>query len=209
MHRNIRPGRGCLPATNIVLLLLCLMYLLTYIDRVNVSTASNVFEKELNLNKTEVGFIFSVFAYPYLIFQIIGGYRLRQQTFTLSSFLQSQVPGYEPPKLLGKKVLLHGHCHHRAVLSFTHEETLIKRMGVELKSLDSGCCGMAGPFGFEKSKFKVSQALGERVLLPAVRDADPSTLVVTDGFSCREQVEQNTGRRPLHIAELLRLGVVG
>ena len=61
-------------ATNIVLLLLCLMYLLTYIDRVNVSTASNVFEKELNLNKTEVGFIFSVFAYPYLIFQIIGGY---------------------------------------------------------------------------------------------------------------------------------------
>lgn len=61
-------------ATNTVLLLLCLMYLLTYIDRVNVSTSSNVFEKELNLNKTEVGFIFSVFAYPYLIFQIIGGY---------------------------------------------------------------------------------------------------------------------------------------
>ena len=60
--------------TNIVLLLLCLMYLLTYIDRVNVSTASNLFEKELGLNKTEVGFIFSVFAYPYLIFQIIGGY---------------------------------------------------------------------------------------------------------------------------------------
>jgi sugar phosphate permease len=63
-----------LAATNIVLLLLCLMYLLTYIDRVNVSTASNLFEKELGLNKTEVGFIFSVFAYPYLIFQIIGGY---------------------------------------------------------------------------------------------------------------------------------------
>jgi MFS family permease len=61
-------------ATHIVLLLLCLMYLLTYVDRVNVSTASNVFEKELNLNKTEVGLIFSVFAYPYLFFQIIGGY---------------------------------------------------------------------------------------------------------------------------------------
>ena len=68
---------------------------------------------------------------------------------------------------------------------------------------------MAGPFGFEKSKFKISQALGERVLLPAVRGADPNTLVVTDGFSCREQVEQNTERRPLHIAELLRLGVGG
>jgi Fe-S oxidoreductase len=134
-------------------------------------------------------------------------HRLRQQTFTLSGFLQTQVPGYEPPKLSGKKVLLHGHCHHRAVLPFGQEEALIKRMGVELKSLDSGCCGMAGPFGFEESKFKVSQALGERVLLPAVRGADPDTLVVTDGFSCREQVEQNTGRRPLHVAELLRLGI--
>jgi FAD/FMN-containing dehydrogenase/Fe-S oxidoreductase len=134
-------------------------------------------------------------------------HRLRQQTFTLSSFLQTQVPGYEPPKLSGTKVLLHGHCHHRAVLPFSQEEALIKRMGVELKSLDSGCCGMAGPFGFEESKFKVSQAVGERALLPAVRSADPDTLVVTDGFSCREQVEQNTGRKPLHVAELLRLGI--
>jgi FAD/FMN-containing dehydrogenase/Fe-S oxidoreductase len=136
-------------------------------------------------------------------------HRLRQQTFTLSSFLQTQAQGYEPPKLPGKKVLLHGHCHHRAVLPFSHEEALIKRMGVELKSLDSGCCGMAGPFGFEESKFKISQALGERVLLPAVRAADPDTLVVTDGFSCREQVEQNTSRRPLHVAELLRLAQRG
>ncbi len=63
-----------LSASNIVLFLLGLMYLLTYIDRVNVSTASNVFEKELNLSKTEVGLIFSAFAYPYLIFQIVGGY---------------------------------------------------------------------------------------------------------------------------------------
>jgi MFS family permease len=61
-------------ASNIVLFLLCLMYLLTYIDRVNVSTASNVFEKELHLDKTQVGFVFSAFAYPYLLFQIVGGY---------------------------------------------------------------------------------------------------------------------------------------
>jgi Fe-S oxidoreductase len=134
-------------------------------------------------------------------------HRLRQQTFTLSTFLQTQARGYEPPKLPGTKVLLHGHCHHRAVLPFSHEEALLKRMGVALKSLDSGCCGMAGPFGFEKTKFNISQALGERVLLPAVRAADPETLVVTDGFSCREQIEQNTDRKPLHIAELLRLGL--
>jgi sugar phosphate permease len=76
MHDATRPPtrKKLLSATNVVLLLLCLMYLLTYIDRVNVSTASNVFEKELGLNKTQVGFIFSAFAYPYLIFQIIGGY---------------------------------------------------------------------------------------------------------------------------------------
>ena len=81
-------------------------------------------------------------------------------------------------------------------------------MGVERKSLDSGCCGMAGPFGFEKGKIAVSQALGERVLLPAVRSADPDTIVITDGFSCREQIVQNTDREPLHIAEVLRMAQV-
>jgi Fe-S oxidoreductase len=131
-------------------------------------------------------------------------HRLRQQTFTLSSFLQTQTE-YEPPRLPGKKILLHGHCHHKAMLRFVDEETLLKRMGVALNSLDSGCCGMAGPLGFEKAKVTISQALGERVLLPAIRSADPDTIVVTDGFSCREQIVQNTNRTPLHIAEVLRM----
>jgi Fe-S oxidoreductase len=134
-------------------------------------------------------------------------HRLRQQTFTFSSFLQTQVPNYEPPKIPGRKVLLHGHCHHKAVLKFSDEEALLRRMGVELKSLDSGCCGMAGPFGFEKIKINIAQALGERVLLPAVRAADSDTIVVTDGFSCREQIVQNTDREPLHIAEVLRMAL--
>ncbi|MSU66105.1 MAG: FAD-binding oxidoreductase [Opitutus sp.] len=132
------------------------------------------------------------------------GEKLRQQTFALSEFLQSKAANYTPPKLTGQKVVLHGHCHHKSVLRFSDEEALLKRMGVELKSLDSGCCGMAGPFGFEEDKFEVSQALGERVLLPAVRAAAASTLVVTDGFSCREQIVQNTTREPLHIAEVLQ-----
>jgi len=134
-------------------------------------------------------------------------HRLRQQTFTLSSFLQSEALGYEPPRLPGRKVLLHGHCHDKAVLKFADEEALLKRMGVELKSLDSGCCGMAGPFGFEQAKITISQALGERVLLPAVRAAEPDTIVITDGFSCREQIVQNTNREPLHIAEVLRMAM--
>jgi Fe-S oxidoreductase len=66
---------------------------------------------------------------------------------------------------------------------------------------------MAGPFGFEKEKFAVSQAIGERVLLPAVRSAAPETLIVSDGFSCREQIEQATGRKPLHVADLLQLAL--
>jgi FAD/FMN-containing dehydrogenase/Fe-S oxidoreductase len=133
------------------------------------------------------------------------GQRLRQQTFALSEFLQTKSADYTPPPLPGRKVLLHGHCHHKAVLRFADEEALLRRMGVELISLDSGCCGMAGPFGFEREKFEVSQALGDRVLLPAVRAATEETIVVTDGFSCREQIVQNTDCRPLHIAEVLQL----
>jgi len=76
-----------------------------------------------------------------------------------------------------------------------------------VKSLDSGCCGMAGPFGFEKEKFAVSQILGERVLLPAVRAAGMDEIIIADGFSCREQITQNSSRVPLHVAEVLQLAL--
>jgi Fe-S oxidoreductase len=130
--------------------------------------------------------------------------RLRNQVFLLSEFLQHHAPGFEPPRL-SRKVLLHGHCHHKALMKMNDEESLLRKMGVELQSLDSGCCGMAGPFGFEKEKYAVSQAIGERVLLPAVRQAQPETLIVSDGFSCREQIRQSTGRQALHLAEVLQL----
>jgi FAD/FMN-containing dehydrogenase/Fe-S oxidoreductase len=132
--------------------------------------------------------------------------RLRQQTFLLSEFLEKHAPGYEPPRL-GRKVLLHGHCHHKALMKMTAEESLLRRMGTELQPLDAGCCGMAGPFGFEKDKYQVSQAVGERVLLPAVRRAAPDTLIVSDGFSCREQILQGTGREAIHLAEALKLAL--
>jgi Fe-S oxidoreductase len=101
--------------------------------------------------------------------------------------------------------LLHGHCHHKSLMKMGDEESLLRKMGADLQSLDSGCCGMAGPFGFEKEKFAVSQAIGERVLLPAVRKAAADTLIVSDGFSCREQVLQATGRRAIHLAEAIHL----
>ena len=92
-------------------------------------------------------------------------------------------------------------------MKMTDEESLLRKMGVELESLDAGCCGMAGPFGFEADKYAVSQAIGERVLLPAVRRAAPDTLIVSDGFSCREQILQATGRRAIHLAEAMRLAL--
>jgi Fe-S oxidoreductase len=129
---------------------------------------------------------------------------LRDRVFLLSEFLEHRAPGFEPPRL-SRKVLLHGHCHHKALMKMSNEESLLRKMGVELQSLDSGCCGMAGPFGFETEKYAVSQAIGERVLLPAVRQAQPETLIVSDGFSCREQILQATGRQALHLAEVLQL----
>lgn len=132
--------------------------------------------------------------------------RLEEQTFLLSEFLEHQVAGYSPPPL-SQRVLLHGHCHHKALMKFADEESLLRRMGVELFSPDSGCCGMAGPFGFDKGKFALSQAIGERVLLPAVRNSDSETIIVSDGFSCREQILQGTGRKAIHLAEVIQLAL--
>jgi len=132
--------------------------------------------------------------------------KLRSQTFLLSEFLQNYAPDYRPPKL-STKVLLHGHCHQKALMKMNHEEALLRSLGAEVQSPDSGCCGMAGPFGFQKDKFEVSQAVAERVLLPAVRNAAQGTLIVADGFSCREQVLQGTGKPAIHLAEVLKMAL--
>jgi len=112
--------------------------------------------------------------------------RLAKQTFQLSEFL-ARLDGYEPPALQGN-ALLHGHCHHKATGGIAPERELLEKMGLEVEELDSGCCGMAGGWGYEH--YDVSMACGERVLLPRVREASPETLVVADGFSCKSQIEQ-------------------
>jgi Fe-S oxidoreductase len=129
--------------------------------------------------------------------------RLRDQTLLLSQFLVRHAPDFQPPDHSGQKIVLHGHCHHKSAMKMTDEVAILRRTGADVDLLDSGCCGMAGPFGFEREKFEVSQSLGERVLLPAVRSATPDTILVADGFSCREQISQNTPRRALHFAEVI------
>ena len=81
-------------------------------------------------------------------------------------------------------------------------------MGLELEVLESGCCGMAGYFGYEKGEhYNVSVKAGERVLLPKVRGADKETLIIADGFSCKEQIKQETNREGLHLAEIIQMAL--
>lgn len=131
--------------------------------------------------------------------------KLRSQTYLFSEFLVNQAE-YRPPQLK-RKALVHGHCHHKSVLKFDSEFELLRRTGLDFQVLDSGCCGMAGSFGFEADKYDVSVKIGERVLLPAVRNAAADTLIITDGFSCYQQIEGLTGRRALHIAEVLQMAI--
>jgi Fe-S oxidoreductase len=131
--------------------------------------------------------------------------KLKEQTFLLSEFLINQAD-YHPPQLK-RKAIVHAHCHHKSVLKFDSESELLKRTGLDFHVLDSGCCGMAGSFGFEAEKYEVSVKIGERILLPAVRSADPDTLIITDGFSCYQQIEGLTGRKALHIAEVLQMAI--
>jgi FAD/FMN-containing dehydrogenase/Fe-S oxidoreductase len=129
--------------------------------------------------------------------------RLAKQTFHFAEFLARE-DGYEPPQLAGR-ALLHGHCHGRATQGLEPERKLLERVGLDVDVPDSGCCGMAGAWGYERDHFDVSVRCAERVLLPAVRDAAPQTLLVASGFSCRSQVEQLAGPKPLHVGQVLRL----
>ncbi len=132
--------------------------------------------------------------------------RLKQQTFLLSEMLADHAPHYRPPTL-HRKAVVQGHCHHKAVMKFTAEEEVLEAMELDYEIPPSGCCGMAGAFGFEREHYDIAMQCGERVILPAVRAADPDTLIIADGFSCREQIAQGTRRTALHLADVLRLAM--
>lgn len=126
--------------------------------------------------------------------------KLSRQTYLLSEFLLMH--DVEIPKL-SKKAIVHMHCHHRAVMGIQSEERILQKMGLDFQILDSGCCGMAGSFGFEEDHFQLSRDIGELVLLPPIRDTAPDDLIITNGFSCREQISQLTDRQPVHLADVL------
>ncbi|HZE25791.1 MAG TPA: FAD-linked oxidase C-terminal domain-containing protein [Terriglobales bacterium] len=132
--------------------------------------------------------------------------RLSRQTFLLSEFLESYQDLISLPKLQ-RKALAHAHCHHKSVLQVNAEWAVLSRMGLEYTAPAQGCCGMAGSFGFEDDNYDVSLAIGELELLPAVRRTPPDWFVIADGFSCREQIRQETDRHALHLAEILQIAL--
>ncbi len=132
--------------------------------------------------------------------------QLSQNTFLLSEFLTRQEERIEFPQIAAKAIV-HGHCHQKALMGMDSEREILTRLGLDCEILDTGCCGMAGAFGFEKAHYDLSMKIGEQTLLPRVRTAHPDTLMVTNGFSCREQVVQSTNRKVYHLAEVLRLAL--
>ena len=132
--------------------------------------------------------------------------RLAKQTYLFADFIAKYAPDYNPGSLEGLAIV-HQHCHHKSVLKSEAETKLLDRTGLEYRVLDDGCCGMAGAFGFEEGHYDVSMQIADRKLLPEVRGAHPRTIVVADGFSCREQIAQSTDRLALHPVELYKLAL--
>ncbi len=134
--------------------------------------------------------------------------RLSEKVWLFADFLAARAPdfvsGHCKNALDGTQILIHGHCHHKAVFGGPGSEiALLRQAGAAVELIQAGCCGMAGPFGFEADKFEVSKIIANQDLLPAVQSAAPNTIVVTDGFSCREQIDQLAQIKALHFAEVL------
>ena len=107
----------------------------------------------------------------------------------------------------GKKVLLHGHCHQKSLVGTAPTIAMLKAVGYEVSEVDSGCCGMAGSFGFEKEHYDLSTKIGNRRLVPAVKAAAENVEIIAPGISCRQQIDHLAGRKAKHPAELLWAGL--
>jgi Fe-S oxidoreductase len=103
----------------------------------------------------------------------------------------------------GRKVLLHGHCHQKALVGTAPTIGMLKAAGFDVSEVDSGCCGMAGSFGFEREHYDLSVTIGNRRLAPAVRSAGADVEICAPGISCRQQIDHLAGRKAKHPAELM------
>jgi Fe-S oxidoreductase len=136
-----------------------------------------------------------------------GARRLAGQVFLFEEFVAREAKAGRLKldlKPAASRALLHGHCHQKAFAAMSPvQETLRLVPGLEVETVESSCCGMAGSFGYGADTIDVSLAMGELTLLPAVRKAAPDTVVVADGTSCREQIRHGAGREAVHVARVL------
>jgi FAD/FMN-containing dehydrogenase/Fe-S oxidoreductase len=135
--------------------------------------------------------------------------RLRHSALMFSEFVEQHADKLKWPEVAGGKALMQIHCHEHAVLKPDAEKKLLSRLHSDGEIMPSGCCGMAGSFGFEAAKYDVSVKVAEHALLPRLKRAAADTVVLANGFSCREQIEQLSGRETRHMAEWLaeRMGL--
>jgi Fe-S oxidoreductase len=130
---------------------------------------------------------------------------LRDNVLTLAEALERYAPDWQPPAV-ARPAVGQVHCHQSSVLGFEADERLMARAGIDTAGMQRSCCGLAGNFGFEQGHYDVSRASAERLLLPAVEGAPADAVLVADGYSCRTQVQQLSGRRAAHLAEVLDAG---
>jgi Fe-S oxidoreductase len=141
---------------------------------------------------------------------------LAGQVFLIDEWLAQEVdhgrlvaapgPDGQGLRAQGQTVLLHGHCHQKALGAFSATERLLQAAGFSVETIATSCCGMAGRFGYDQRHQAVSRQMAEAALIPAIRKADAQTQVVADGFSCRHQIEDLAGRSAVHAVELLAGG---
>jgi FAD/FMN-containing dehydrogenase/Fe-S oxidoreductase len=134
--------------------------------------------------------------------------KLSGQFVYIADFIAARLDRFPDPKR-GGAALVQPHCHHHAIIGFDSEQALLEELGLEIERPPQGCCGMAGAFGIARETAAVGRAIGERVLLPRVRELPRETIIIADGFSCREQISAHANRPPAHIAELLHARMIG
>lgn len=116
-------------------------------------------------------------------------------------FIDGKLP--KKVELPGDKVQLHGHCHQKALQGTEHAQRVLKALGCDVVEIPSGCCGMAGSFGYEKEHYDFSMKIGELQLFPAIRSGREIKWIIANGVSCRTQIHDGTDRKALHLAELV------
>lgn len=128
--------------------------------------------------------------------------KLSSQVFLLAEFLEKDLEKLAKLKKTESDAVLHGHCHQKALTGLSAEERIMNALGLNVEILKTGCCGMAGAFGFEKKHYETSIKVAETSIIPELEKTGTAD-VLTDGFSCREQIKHISGKRPFHLAEFL------